>query len=525
MKRVVPYPLLLILAVVLDRVVISSFQIGIEQSLRTLFVLVLLITVTAYIIQYFIRDWQHTDFIVLMMPVTLLAYRSLYGFLKIRFPHQANYLGLALIVLLGLLYAVAVSRRVWQSIRNPAQVTAYFYLVFTVLLSFQVVRLVKESYNVLMNLDSSQATAISKPALDLHVQNESYPDIYVIILDGYGRQDVLQNIYEHDNSQFIDWLEKRGFYVADDSHSNYVQTPYTMASFWNLEYLQTWDSSYEYAQYLYEPIQHNRVFPSLDEIGYTTVSFEQEVHYAEIKNSDVYLSKFLPLNNFESLLLIDSPLEPLSNIFDPGIPLYTYKTHRQRMLYQLDTLKEIPASIPGPKIVYAHILAPHPPFVFSQNGDIRELQRPYTLAEGIGGQGGREEYWNGYQEQVKFLNREIAEVIDAILEKSASPPIILLMGDHGPASLYNWDLNDPGCLWERTSNLYAMLLPGHQNDGTLYSSISPVNSFRVIFNTYFGTDLPLLEDKTYLASWHQPTLMLDVTNKTDSLEGCTIPDL
>ena len=32
----------------------------------------------------------------------------------------------------------------------------------------------------------------------------------------------------------------------------------------------------------------------------------------------------------------------------------------------------------------------------------------------------------------------------------------------------------------------------------LYQSISPVNSFRVIFNAYFGTDLPLLDDEVYI---------------------------
>jgi len=31
----------------------------------------------------------------------------------------------------------------------------------------------------------------------------------------------------------------------------------------------------------------------------------------------------------------------------------------------------------------------------------------------------------------------------------------------------------------------------------LYNSISPVNSFRVIFNKYFNTNLPILEDKRY----------------------------
>ena len=522
MKRIIPYPLLLITAIILERVVISSTHIGIGQSLRALFILLLLTTIIAFSIQYFIKDWHHTDFIVLMIPVSLIAYRSSYSFLKINFLHQANYLGLALIILLGMLYAIVVRRKVWQSVRNPARVTTYFNLVFTVLLSFQVMRLAADSYKMFMNMNHPQTLAISTLDRDLQLKKESSPDIYVIVLDGYARQDVLQTIYEHDNSEFIGWLEKRGFYVANDNHTNYVQTAYVMASFWNFDYLQPWDPSTEYAQYLFQPIQNNRVFHSLDEIGYTTVRTEGALSYLQIKNSDVYLSNFLPLNNFETLLLVDSPLEPLSNVFNLGIPVHTYKTHRQRILDQLDMLKEIPASIPGPKIVYTHILVPHPPFVFYQNGSVREPQRPYTLAEGIAFTGGEEEYWNGYREQVSFISREIVKVIDAILTKSESPPIILVMGDHGPSSMFKMNFETPGCLWERTSNLYAILLPGHQNDGTVYPSISPVNTFRVIFNTYFGTDLPLLEDRSYLMAWQQPTLKVDVTSLRDSREGCTI---
>jgi hypothetical protein len=168
-------------------------------------------------------------------------------------------------------------------------------------------------------------------------------------------------------------------------------------------------------------------------------------------------------------------------------------------------------------------MAPHPPFVFHQNGDIHEPAIPFTLAEGAEFQGGEQEYINGYREQVRFVNQEIMIMIDAILAKSRRPPIILVMGDHGPASMFNWQLEDPSCLWERTSNLYAVLLPGHENDGTAYPSISPVNTFRVIFNTYFGTDLPLLEDKTYMMAWQEPTLEMDITGARDSVEGCKIP--
>jgi hypothetical protein len=45
--------------------------------------------------------------------------------------------------------------------------------------------------------------------------------------------------------------------------------------------------------------------------------------------------------------------------------------------------------------------------------------------------------------------------------------------------------------------LNAYYMPGYT--GQLYPSISPVNSFRIVFNAYFGTDLPLLKDTSYFS--------------------------
>jgi hypothetical protein len=523
MKRSILSPLLFITAIVLDRVVISSAQIELSQSLRALVILLSSASLAMLIVQYFIRDWHHTQFIVLMVPLALITYRSSYSFLKTSFPFQATNLGIGLMLILGLLYAILVRRSVWKFVGNPAQVTAYFNLVFLVLLLFQLVRLGRGGFDGFMNPNHPQASFVPAAGADLKLKKGSSPDIYVIVLDGYARQDVLQAIYGEDNSEFIDGLEKRGFYVASDSHSNYSMTAYAMASFWNFEHIQPWDSIPEYEQHLFQPIQHNSVFHSLDQLGYTTVSFEGELSYTQIKNSEVYLSDFLPLNNFETLMLVDSPLEPLSNLFDLGLPLHTYRAHRQRTLFQLETLKEIPTKIPGPKIVYAHILAPHPPFVFSQDGTSREPDRPYTLGDDINYENGREEYWIGYVEQVRFISGEITTVIDAILAKSETPPVIVLMSDHGPASMFNWNFETPECLWERASNLYAILLPGHENDNTLYPSITPVNTFPVIFNTYFGTNLAFLEDRSYMMAWQSPKLKLDITNRRESREGCTIP--
>ena len=76
-------------------------------------------------------------------------------------------------------------------------------------------------------------------------------------------------------------------------------------------------------------------------------------------------------------------------------------------------------------------------------------------------------------------------LVEEILAKSDVPPIIILQGDHGVW----WESEE-----HRTEILNAYYLPG-EGSKLLYKTISPVNSFRVVFNLYFGTDYELLDDR------------------------------
>ena len=151
MKGGIPSSLLLITAIILERVTVSSTQIGIVQSLRVLFFLLILGILAFWIVQSFLRDWHYTNFIILLSPILFIVYRALYGAIKQHLPHQANAIGLGLIVLFGLLHVFLIRGRVWRLVRHPAQLTAYFNVVFVALLGFQIVRLGQGGYPILKN--------------------------------------------------------------------------------------------------------------------------------------------------------------------------------------------------------------------------------------------------------------------------------------------------------------------------------------------------------------------------------------
>ena len=122
-----------------------------------------------------------------------------------------------------------------------------------------------------------------------------------------------------------------------------------------------------------------------------------------------------------------------------------------------------------------------------------------------------------YTNQVQAANRMIHRLIEGILRDSPAPPVIMVQGDEGPyppgtgRDTFAWRTANRTQLLQKTGILNAYYLPG-ADPRVLYPRISPVNSFRVVFNTYFGTSLPLLPDRTLRhVSDQQPFMFDDIT--------------
>ena len=97
------------------------------------------------------------------------------------------------------------------------------------------------------------------------------------------------------------------------------------------------------------------------------------------------------------------------------------------------------------------------------------------------------------------MNKKVEFVIEEILKNSSRPPIVIIFGDHGPRSRLNWESSKKTDVRESFSILNAYHLPGNGKE-LLYPEISPVNSFRVIFNHYFGANFDLLPDRSFYST-------------------------
>jgi len=111
-----------------------------------------------------------------------------------------------------------------------------------------------------------------------------------------------------------------------------------------------------------------------------------------------------------------------------------------------------------------------------------------------------------YIEQLIFINKKLKWLIDKLLSKSKIPPIIILQADEGPFPLkYDFEIEENNFDWRKATDeelkekmriLNAYYLPNVNKD-ILYPTITPVNTFRLIFNLYFKEKLELLPDESY----------------------------
>jgi len=323
------------------------------------------------------------------------------------------------------------------------------------------------------------------------------PDIYYIIADGYTRADALQKDYKFDNSAFLAELRRLGFYVADCSRSNYKNTQRSLSSSLNLEYLNVIQTTLKIdeltdGQYA-RLIQHSLVRTLLENVGYKTIAFDTDYAWTRLKDATIF---YTPDNSqtisssiqpFETMLLQSTAfliaLDAHSKVLQQTIQNinYPFSHHIDRTRLIIEKLPRIP-DIRGPKFIFVHLLSPHYPFVFSPDGQILTDPGYYSGKENTPV---NEDYTRkGYLSQVQFDNNELLVIIKTLLTDSKTPPIIIIQGDHG---LYGEN---------RFVILNAYYLPGNSNV-LLYPKITPINTFRVIFNTYFGSHFELLPDISY----------------------------
>jgi hypothetical protein len=337
---------------------------------------------------------------------------------------------------------------------------------------------------------------------------DTLPDVYYIILDGYSRDDILKELYGYDNSGFYKQLKDLGFVIPDCAQSNYARTALSISSALHMDYVQNFstlykqgDQSLDMPVYL-DYIRHSPVRSNLSDLGYKMVAFETGYFWNEITDADVYIiandnplekvKQGKDVSEFEMMYLRTTALrtfDELQSKFTANI-VKNIRTpeekHHDQVVFAFDQLEQVP-NLPGKKFVYAHIVAPHAPFVFSPDG--RYISNGAVVP--------------GYTDGVSYVNSRVIPAVKAIIANSKVPPVIIIQGDHG------WDAD------HRLEILNAYYLPNGGSE-KIYDTITPVNTFATIFNEYFGGEFSLKDDVSYFSDDDAPYAFKEIPHTCSS---------
>lgn len=314
------------------------------------------------------------------------------------------------------------------------------------------------------------------------------PDVYLLLADEYAGQKELKNLFQFDNSKFLNQLAERGFYTIPESVSNYNYTPFSMASILDMQYLEL-ENRYRQKNdltYSYEIIKESKLIRFFKANGYEFYNysiFDFEGQLAPINKGFLPVkTKLITAQTFLSRIDRDiryNLITKWNSESELKKRIYSNKINNER-LYNL-TKAIVDKKAPKPKFIYTHFEMPHYPYYFDKDGNEQPFEK---LIEGY------QITKSAYISYLQYSNKVLMELIDHILKNSKEPPIIVLMGDHGFRHFVE-EVDDK----YHFLNLTSIHLPD-KNYTSINDSLSGVNIFRLILNKNFGQQLQYLKDST-----------------------------
>ena len=451
--------------------------------------------VLLFSLNLFFKNKNRAALLTSILIFLFLSYGHIHGVLSKFFSFRQE-------ILLGI-FALIIISSFWFIIKKTGSLDkiTHFLNLMTIFLclmpiwNIAVFHITSVKTPAAISLKKEQNTIKNPNAINL-------PDIYYIILDEYAREDTLRNVYGYDNSDFINFLKSKGFYIAENSHANYFRTTLSLPSSLNMQYLtfltkvlgpNTNDTKIPYAM-----VRGNNVARKLKAVGYKYAlihSGSPPTDYSEL--ADIYIEYGI-VDELASVLAKGTLLKKAASDF-------MHEQSRKRHLYNFKELKKIP-EIEGPTFTFAHILLPHSPFVFDREGNPASTESFSLTTQEYG-----DAYPKLYIDQLIHCNTMMKDLINEILKKSPRPPIIIIQADHGNTPEGEWEETGE-FIQQRSKILNAYYFPGPAKKA-LYPTISPVNTFRLIFKEYFGANLDLLEDKVYYSHpENSPYVFKEVTD-------------
>ena len=330
------------------------------------------------------------------------------------------------------------------------------------------------------------------------------PDVYLIILDGHARADKLDAVFGYDAGRFLDELGARGFEVAPASRSNYLLTAQSLPSLLNMARVADLvdreaaaASAMAYTIQVRPLASDSRVFRLYRSLGYEVVAIASGFEEVALRGADRFIDTG-QINELETRVLGNTVVAPAIQLVDPD---WFAAQQRARVVAVFDATTQLSREPHArPRLVIAHVPSPHAPIVFAADGSPVPMSDLANFFDDtfLHRAGPRERALAAYAGQLAHVDAMALAAIDQVLDAETTPPVVLVLSDHGSAAGVDWDNLDASDLDERTANLFAALTPGHS--GVFPPDVSLLNVFGLVSETYFGREYDPQPNTAY--RWH-----------------------
>jgi hypothetical protein len=270
------------------------------------------------------------------------------------------------------------------------------------------------------------------------VAAQTGPPIYVVLLDGYPRLDSLAEI-EIDNTSFVDALEQRGFTYYQDATSETVWTEQTLTAVLTGHEVGPFEEA--------SPVGLKRELRAQWDLPNGFIAIDSQMGHVSIPGVPHIGSE--AVNDFEANLIMGSGVgrlasEPIRRWLAEDLLAHHHRT--------LDILASAEH-----RRVFAHLIAPHPPFVFGDDETTACWPVCHLWAGQIERTGMSLDDWIGaFDKQLAGLNPLLLDTVDSIIEREPDA-VIVLFSDHG--ARYTEAMVDSE--WHRI--FLAARTPGHDD--------------------------------------------------------------
>jgi hypothetical protein len=506
------YPLLLAAYFPLYLMSADLGMTNLADVIRPLVVCVALALVATAVLGRVLRDVHRAALWVALAFIIIFDFRLLQQMIDGLFSFWIKELP-GIYALVGM---VAVAVLIGWRARPGINLTRVANVVAAVMVAFPAFTLAQRALVVNTAVAGGKTAGQEDAAFDAVKTGGERPNIVHIVLDGYSRGDVLARYYGFDNSGFLDGLKAMGFAVADGAKSPYSQTLQSMTSIFTASDLDGVGGDRKGAELrdaLRDRLRHNPVMGTLSRLGYQTAALDIRYDPVRMDQLDRLLDKHT-LSNFEVTGLRQTVFYPIAlkaGLREASVPPETFTKPYERELT-------------APYFLYLHMLTPHPPFDMTRNGEVLPPEGNFwSMNDGshyTNHLPEREEsYRRGYVEKLIYTNNGILSLVRRVIGEAGRPTIIIVHGDHGGGKHFDHDSAEQSCMSER----FAPLLAVYASDGKLQrelpQDINLANLYRVVFNTYFGTGMPMLPDRSVFIGWKRPEQRRVIT-KEEMAQSC-----